>query len=633
MKDFRPILLLLFILLFGHLNGQNNNDEPIAIIELRSNNSGPFLNELPDISQTTFEYDDTAKFKIKIADLNQREAFHTLFVSDAEIQEMTVGSQRFHAGKYQAVKQLSKKWDYRHFTLPTELLNQSEITVKCYNLTKKSFIVSPQIFPYENLQKGLIDLIKNSKTGILFTIFFLGGIFIFIVYTIGLTIQTRNPDFRFYAYYLGAILLHNLIQADAFLKIYTLFPSNPIWYHHLNEFLQMFIYAFFMLFIKIFLELKENHPEINRFVNASIIATIIFSIVFLFTSVATKNFDFIQNYLSILWIVVAILGTIIVITVIRKSDNPVTYFILAGGIFLLIGSVLELVSSLNLIGGYNWNLYAIPKNAWYPFNFTQLAILAETVFFALGIGYKIRMREKVYLNIKQNEITDLKSKEEQRELEKKMLEKELTALRSQMNPHFLFNSLASINDYIMHEKPQDASKYLTKFAKLMRIILNNSKQKTVSLQGELEAIKLYVELESLRFQGKFEFLLEVDPGIAISNIEIPSMILQPYIENAIKHGFVNLDSGGQLDLRIKQNKDNLTIEIEDNGIGRAKSREMKSEIEKGRKSHGLDITANRIDLINKLYDTNIRVQIIDKLNSGNPAGTKVELIVQNLKKN
>ena len=304
---------------------------------------------------------------------------------------------------------------------------------------------------------------------------------------------------------------------------------------------------------------------------------------------------------------------------------------MAGSIFLLIGSVLELVSSLNLIGGYNWNLYAVPKYAWYPFNYTQLAILAETVCFALGIGYKIRMKEKKYVAIKQSEIVDLKSKEEQRELEKKMLEKELAALRSQMNPHFLFNSLASINDYIMHEKPQDASKYLTKFAKLMRIILNHSKRKTIPLKDELDAIDLYLELEKLRFKQKFEYIVSIDRNLPIDLIMIPSMIIQPYIENAIKHGFNSMDRGGKLKLSIHRQNGTLHIEIDDNGIGRVASNELKSEIEKNRKSHGLDITMNRIDLINQLYKTKAKVKITDKYEDGKAAGTKVilELYIMN----
>jgi len=406
---------------------------------LKNRNPGPFFNNLPESSANEISNENIV-FLLSFPDVDFNQESVSFFISDAELQTLHIREKVFYAGKYQNTEKLSNSWDYRHFTIPSRFLIEEEIFFTGRNITKEPLTLAPSIVQANALDNGLVDIIAKSKTGIVFMIFFLGAIAIFLVYTIGLTMQTGNPDFKFYAYYLGAILLHNLIQADAFLKIFAFFPRNPIWYHHLNEFLQMFIYAFFALFIKVFLDVKKQKPILAKFIDRSIAAIIVFAFVFLGTALITKDFSFIQDYLSILWLVVAALGAIIVTGVTRKSANPVRYYILVGSFFLLVGSFLELYSSLSQVGGYNWNLYAIPKNQWYPFNYTQAAILLETVCFALGIGYKIRM-------------TDL---ERQRniDLEKRLLEKELSALRSQMNPHFLFNSLNSVNNYIMKEDPQ-----------------------------------------------------------------------------------------------------------------------------------------------------------------------------------
>jgi len=222
-----------------------------------------------------------------------------------------------------------------------------------------------------------------------------------------------------------------------------------------------------------------------------------------------------------------------------------------------------------------------------------------------------------------------KAKQEARDLEFQVLEKEMTALRSQMNPHFLFNSLSSINDYIMHENPRLASKYLTKFSMLMRTILNNSREKLITLEEELKAATLYVEMENLRFSEQFRFEVNIDHEIKTDLTLIPSMLIQPYLENAIKHGLRNGNETGILDLKIQKAGDVLHIFIEDNGIGRKEAMKLKSRKDQGRKSYGLEITTGRIELLNIIHDLDAGVQIVDKKD---PTGTVVMLKIKYLKK-
>ena len=209
---------------------------------------------------------------------------------------------------------------------------------------------------------------------------------------------------------------------------------------------------------------------------------------------------------------------------------------------------------------------------------------------------------------------------------KELLEMEMMALRAQMNPHFMFNSLNSINQFIMTNEPRVASKYLSKFAQLMRSILNNSKEQEVSLEDELKMISLYMEMEALRFKEKFDQNITIDPALNPSNILIQPMIIQPYIENAIWHGIMSLDKLGKIVLSIYKKEDRLICEIEDNGIGRAAAelKNKKSLIKK--KSMGMQITSKRMELAEVVNQIKSTLKVIDKKDkAGNAIGTKVIL--------
>lgn len=208
---------------------------------------------------------------------------------------------------------------------------------------------------------------------------------------------------------------------------------------------------------------------------------------------------------------------------------------------------------------------------------------------------------------------------------KKVSEIEMRALRAQMNPHFLFNVLNSIKLYMVQNNSQQAAAYLTKFSRLIRLILNNSKSKLVLLSQEIDALKLYIELEQLRFNNKFDFKIDVAVNMDIDFLEIPPMILQPFIENAIWHGLMHkVDGKGMLIINIQEKAGHIKILIEDNGIGRAKSQSINRRSPTKHKSFGMKITTERIDIVNHIYDTNASVEIIDlKDEKDNGNGTRV----------
>ncbi len=207
---------------------------------------------------------------------------------------------------------------------------------------------------------------------------------------------------------------------------------------------------------------------------------------------------------------------------------------------------------------------------------------------------------------------------------KQLVQFEMKALRAQMNPHFIFNVINSIQDYILKNDARSAQKYLTKFARLVRLILDNSVKSEVVLQEELKAAELYIELEQQRFENKFEFILHVDENVDTTQVILPAMIIQPYLENAIKHGIRHLSSPGKLILNVTQENTYINIIIEDNGVGRAASAEKNKTNVREHVSYGIIITAKRMEAYNVAYNSDISSTVTDLTDeNGIPAGTRI----------
>jgi ligand-binding sensor domain-containing protein len=206
-------------------------------------------------------------------------------------------------------------------------------------------------------------------------------------------------------------------------------------------------------------------------------------------------------------------------------------------------------------------------------------------------------------------------------------ETEMKALRAQMNPHFIFNCLNSIQKYILQQDHFAASQYLTRFSRLIRLILDHSNQDVIQLAGEIEMLKLYVEMEQLRFENRFDFAVQVADDIDPQLAAIPSMLIQPYLENAIWHGLLHKDEKGLLLLRFSRSGENtLQVMIEDDGVGRAMAAKLKSKQVLKKKSYGMQITEDRIAIINRTQYSNATSAVTDLFDAGGRAsGTMVVL--------
>ncbi len=212
---------------------------------------------------------------------------------------------------------------------------------------------------------------------------------------------------------------------------------------------------------------------------------------------------------------------------------------------------------------------------------------------------------------------------------KMMADYKLMALRSAMNPHFIFNAMNSIQYFISKNERENALIYLSLFSKLIRNILTGTVENKITIHHELETLQNYIELENLRFDTKFDVEFEIDGSIDIRHTDIPSLLLQPYVENAILHGLYNKEGKGKLIIKVASHKENTIIfVVEDNGIGREEARKIKEANQiHNHKSVGMVLTKERLDIINKT--NNISVNIIDLTEKdGSAAGTRIEIFVE-----
>lgn len=199
----------------------------------------------------------------------------------------------------------------------------------------------------------------------------------------------------------------------------------------------------------------------------------------------------------------------------------------------------------------------------------------------------------------------------------------LKSLRSQMNPHFIFNALNSVNSFIASNDERTANRYLTDFSLLMRAVLENSEEDFIPLEKEIELLELYTKLEHFRFQDKFDYNIHVDKHINVNEFQIPPMLLQPYIENAVWHGLRYKKTKGRLDISITQNKpDEIAIIITDDGIGRKKSKALKTENQQKKNSKGMGNIKKRVSILNDMYKDKVDV-FIDDFKDDDDAGTQV----------
>lgn len=246
---------------------------------------------------------------------------------------------------------------------------------------------------------------------------------------------------------------------------------------------------------------------------------------------------------------------------------------------------------------------------WWFFAFCTILVFLIVVFI---IRYRVNKAHR--------------EEEKNLSLYKVLMGLKLKALRAQMNPHFTFNVMNSIQHFILNKDEESAIRYLSKFSKLIRAILNNSEKNTITVSEELKVLELYLDLEAMRFEQRFDYEIVVDEKIDREAVEIPSMLIQPYVENAVKHGILPQSQKGKIKIELVQIEKVIKCVIIDNGVGRVKAGETKESDE--HKSFGTNITQERLAVINELYNSKLSETITDLYDEqGNAIGTRVEIFI------
>jgi LytS/YehU family sensor histidine kinase len=246
----------------------------------------------------------------------------------------------------------------------------------------------------------------------------------------------------------------------------------------------------------------------------------------------------------------------------------------------------------------------------------RLLIYGYTGLFILSLAIGILLFSRSKINAKRR-IS---------EMNHKIAEITQANLRQQMNPHFIFNTLNSIQYYMYQHDKLATNNYLTKFSSLMRKVLENSQHTSVPLRDELEALTLYLELEQIRFKDKFDYEIKIDEEIDTLLYKIPTMLIQPYVENSISHGLMPCEGKGLVRINLKLESEFILCTIEDNGIGREAAKEIKQKKESNHNSLGTQIVTSRLELVNALYGTSLKTIYTDLKNTnGDPEGTRVEI--------
>jgi|GEM_PF-704218 len=417
-------------------------------------------------------------------------------------------------------------------------------------------------------------------------VLFIGGMLLMIFYSFGIYVMNRDKLFNYYAIYLLTLFLYLGIRIPFFFGPLEL--KYPVLMHSYNELIQVFVNIAYLWFASYFLNARFDFPKLYKAIRMAIwlLAGIMGIQLLLILSI---RFAWVESYVVQFERYFMILFSLIAyVHILLNYKNKIVFFLLIGSLFFMAGGIMAM---------FQHNI-----------RYMMLGAAIEVFIFSIGMGYRIKVVEKTKQTI-ENEMNKLR----------------LTALRAQMNPHFIFNSLNSIRAYVLSSETKKASDYLNKFARLIRLILHYSAKDIISLKEELEALALYVELEQMRYREDFGFVLKIGSGVDIENWYVPPLILQPYVENAIVHGLAPKKDAKELLVEVMKCKTKLCFIIRDNGVGRSYSKNTRVIQNHQHKSVAMELTRKRSELTVDHQAENETIRIVDLMNNGQPAGTEVRI--------
>lgn len=416
------------------------------------------------------------------------------------------------------------------------------------------------------------------------------------------------------------------------------FSSNIEWAYNTIY----FVFAF------TFVNLKSYAPKWYRFVFWGVILLFVLNLSTEIIYIVSGNTALSDTVYIAMSVVLTVFAAICYIPLLKAPGN-LKYYIVFGSAAFLIFSLIALIQA------FTHFIEPIAGTEMFVSIF-YIGLIMENMLFSLGLGHKQRLilsekqkadkelihqlqeneklRDAIQFRLEED-VSNLNKKVElermlakQTTLEKELAEIKLASLRSQMNPHFIFNALNSIKCFMIDDEQEKAVYYLNKFSKLVRLILSSSMEKDISLKEELEIAEHYIQIERIRFNESFNFKLHVGDEIPLHTIKVPALLLQPFLENAIWHGLSPKLGPKDLKLSVEVADAMLKICITDNGIGREKSREIRSRKLLNRKSYGLKLTEERLQIFDPGNTSGSEFEIVDlKDSNGNAIGTKVIVLL------
>lgn len=561
----------------------------------------------------------------------------------------------YQSGFLQPIKNMDYKETYSAVPMDFKPDEEKQVFLKIINSRiyerPLSLIVGNQLNYYQRMKNQE----KYTETTGYFSVFYFSALLIVFIYIVMLYLLNRERVYLFYMIYVFFQMLYSLFSYPEhplkFLNISYYYPEFAL---ISSEPIQFIFVGFYILFILSLLQIDKK-SLLGKVMLGLVAACFAYAIAMFFAYSFAHNPNLKTQAFRISRGIILPINLFLIIWIILKIKHPLIYYFIIAHLFFFFGAVSAVFVMMNGIPSDPNSILYFSKSADVIF---QAGLLGEVICFSFALSLRVRLVQaekqrstKAYieqlieneeiqnrmnreLDRKVNEKTEellqvylkmerQREKEIKMEFTQKINEMETLALRSQMNPHFLFNSMNAIKHLIMIDRPEDAIYYLDDFSILLRTVLQNSKKHTITVDEELDVLKLYLSMEKIRLGDGFHFDLDFKNSEELNNFLIPGLILQPIVENAIWHGLIpSPKSKKKLWIKFEINE-TLEISILDNGIGREQSLKNKEGSFDFHKSMGLKIIRERLALFNHAHDTKIEMNIKDLEEDGKSFGTLV----------
>ncbi len=491
----------------------------------------------------------------------------------------------------------------------------------------------------------LVRFLENSNyNGLGFAV--ISVLFYLSIYHFVLFLKNKERFYLFYSTY-AFINVLILVPIPYHVFLQDIFNAFPHFFIQLDSPLKFASYILFSYFVIEVLHLKKNLPKFVRFFNFFTGVGAGFYLILGIVELLKPEIDLSHTFFYFLFLPIYFLIMIYGSVLILWINEKVKGYILTGSLILGVGAILSALMT------FDQPAEVIDQN----FYIYYLGVLFENLLFTYALAVKQRdvyeekllFQEELVAKLKENEELreklnqQLRGDLDQKELqlitlaadaesermerikahyEREITELHLRSLRSQMNPHFIFNALNSIKVFLIDKDKDNAILYLNRFSKLIRLVLESSRKRKISLGEELEIAELYLALESIRFEDGIDLFMDIQEDVRLHEIVIPPLLLQPFFENAIWHGLMNKKGEKWIKVRLAKVDGIPMLSIRDNGIGRIASQKINAKRTMKKESIGMELSRDRLELFNKNESVHYRFEMIDHT-SPEDTGTEV----------